>query len=62
MIGQRAERTMITPESMEDIIASGYRVKRWYTLDRPLTGYNFTRISHKLSGNSMPDIYLNVRL
>jgi len=62
MKSHRAERTVMTPNNLEQKVASNRKLERCYTLNRPLSGYGFTKITRVVYNNAEINIYLNRRL
>jgi hypothetical protein len=56
---KRTDRIVMTPNNQEEIIASGRKLDRCYTFNKPLSGYRFTQISRVAYNNADINIYLN---
>lgn len=55
----RAERVMMAPRDLVEVVAARRKIEKCYTLGRPLPGYRATRISRVAYNNEDVDLYLN---
>jgi dolichyl-phosphate-mannose-protein mannosyltransferase len=62
MCALRTERVVMTPKNLEEKVAINRKIDRCYSLNKPLSGYGFSKISRVVYNNAEIDIYLNRKL
>lgn len=55
----RAERVITTPNNLEELVASARGIERCYSINKPLSGYHFSKIATVIYNKAEVAIYLN---